>query len=66
MTPKLVQAIAELARRADLCGREFVVEHRLDDRGEVCTVSQRLYLAHPVVTVFERPFGASDWTQLGS
>jgi hypothetical protein len=66
MTPKLAQAIAEVARRADLYGHEFVIEHRLDERGEVCTVSQRRCLAHPVVEVFERPFGASDWTQLRS
>jgi hypothetical protein len=66
MTPKLAQAIAELARRADLFGHEFVIEHRLDERGEVCTVSQRRCVAHPVVEVFERPFGATDWTQLES
>lgn len=52
------EAIAELATRAELGGRELVIEYRLGDRGEVCTVSQRRYLAHAVVVEFEE----NEWT----
>jgi hypothetical protein len=62
LTPRLAQAIAELAARIEPGGRELVIEHRLGDHGEVCTVSERRYLAQTVVGEFERPFGESDWT----